>query len=66
MEDNSKNSTNSFSARIAAQEKRKLKALHENRSVWFGLGMFGMVGWSVAYRLCWELCWACGWTKRIR
>ncbi len=48
MEDNSKNSTNSFSARIAAQEKRKLKALHENRSVWFGLGMFGMVGWSVA------------------
>lgn len=38
-----------FSKKVGKEEKRKLKALHENkRSVWFGLGMFGMVGWSVA------------------
>ena len=39
---------NKFSQQIAEKEKRKLKALRENKqSVWFGLGMFGMVGWSV-------------------
>jgi ATP synthase protein I len=40
---------NLFSKKVAEKEKRKLKALRENqRSVWFGLGMFGMIGWSVA------------------
>jgi len=39
---------NLFSQQIAEKEKRKLKALSENkRSVWFGLGMMGMIGWSV-------------------
>lgn len=39
----------SFSRKIAAQEKRKLKARRESkRSAWFGLGMIGLVGWSVA------------------
>ena len=34
---------------VAAKEARKLKARREaNRDVWFGLGMFGLVGWSVA------------------
>ena len=34
---------------IAAQETRKLKARSEkHHSVWFGLGMFGLIGWSVA------------------
>lgn len=34
---------------IAAREARKLRARRErNRSVWFGLGMFGLVGWAVA------------------
>lgn len=38
-----------FSGRIAEKEKQKLKALREkNKTVWFGLGMMGMVGWSVA------------------
>ena len=33
---------------IAAQEARKLKARSErHHSVWFGLGMFGLIGWSV-------------------
>jgi ATP synthase protein I len=31
------------------KEQRKEKARREgDRSVWFGLGMFGLVGWSVA------------------
>ena len=35
--------------RIGAKEERRLRARREKgRSVWFGLGMFGMVGWSVA------------------
>jgi ATP synthase protein I len=34
---------------VAEKENRKLKARREgDRSIWFGLGMFGMVGWSVA------------------
>ena len=34
---------------IGAKEARKLKARHApNRGLWFGLGMFGLVGWSVA------------------
>jgi ATP synthase protein I len=40
---------NKFGDYIAKKEKRKLKALRESSgSVWSGLGMFGMVGWSVA------------------
>ncbi|WP_234405818.1 AtpZ/AtpI family protein [Leeuwenhoekiella sp. MAR_2009_132] len=38
----------SFSEEIAKKEKRKLKAQHKKNSVWSGLGMMGMVGWSVA------------------
>lgn len=34
---------------IGAKEARKLKARRApNREIWFGLGMFGLVGWSVA------------------
>jgi ATP synthase protein I len=34
---------------IGAKEARKLKARSAaNQDVWFGLGMFGLVGWSVA------------------
>jgi ATP synthase protein I len=34
---------------ISAREARKLKARRTaNRQIWFGLGMFGLVGWSVA------------------
>jgi ATP synthase protein I len=36
-------------SRVEAKEARKRKARREGeRSVWFGLGMFGLVGWSVA------------------
>lgn len=34
---------------IGRKEQRKLSARREkDRSLWFGLGMFGLVGWSVA------------------
>jgi ATP synthase protein I len=34
---------------VARKEARKRKARREkDRSLWFGLGMFGLVGWSVA------------------
>lgn len=35
--------------RIGALETRKLHAQHDQKKgVWYGLGMFGMIGWSVA------------------
>lgn len=34
---------------VALARRRKLRSRRErDRSVWFGLGMFGLVGWSVA------------------
>jgi len=36
-------------SKVGEKEARRLKARSErNRSLWFGLGMFGVVGWSVA------------------
>ena len=44
-----KNDSNIFSKQVGEKAKRKLKSLHNNKqSVWSGIGMFGMVGWSVA------------------
>ncbi len=38
-----------FSLAVGAKAARKLKAQrHPARGVWFGLGMMGLVGWSVA------------------
>jgi ATP synthase protein I len=40
-----------FEREVEAKEARKIKARQEReqqRPVWFGLGMFGLVGWSVA------------------
>jgi len=33
---------------ISNKENRKLASRRDRRSVWHGLGIFGMVGWSVA------------------
>lgn len=34
---------------IGEKEARKLRARrHKDRGIWFGLGTFGMVGWSIA------------------
>lgn len=42
------NGSDSFSRKIGDKERRKLKGLRDTRrSVWFGLGTFGIVGWSV-------------------
>lgn len=38
-----------FETAIEHRERRKLQARENGKqSVWFGLGMFGLVGWSVA------------------
>lgn len=38
-----------FSRKIDAKAARKLRAQrHVTRTVWFGLGMMGLIGWSVA------------------
>jgi ATP synthase protein I len=37
-----------FSREVGAQEERKLMARrNKTQGVWFGLGMMGLVGWSV-------------------
>ena len=41
-------SSNNFTKSIEVQTKRKIKARDDGKhSVWFGLGMFGLIGWSV-------------------
>jgi len=43
-----KNQT-AFSREVGAKAARKLKARrHTGRGIWFGLGMMGLIGWSVA------------------
>ena len=42
------NENNFFSDEVARKEKRKLKAQHQKSNAWSGLGMMGMIGWSVA------------------
>lgn len=37
-----------FAAEVGAQAARKLKARKSTQGVWFGLGMMGLIGWSVA------------------
>lgn len=38
-----------FLDRIRIKERRKLRSKHkEMKHIWFGFGMFGMVGWAVA------------------
>jgi ATP synthase protein I len=41
--------TDNWQADIEKKTRRKLSAqAQKQRSVWFGLGMFGLVGWSIA------------------
>lgn len=38
-----------FARKVRVKEERKLRKRREGEeSAWFGLGMFGLVGWSVA------------------
>ena len=36
-----------FAGEIGAKGARKLKARNSTQGVWFGLGMMGLIGWSV-------------------
>jgi ATP synthase protein I len=48
-EEKSAASATEFSQQVGAKAARKLKAQrHVTQTVWSGLGMMGMVGWSVA------------------
>jgi ATP synthase protein I len=45
---NGANEETAFSRQVGAQAARKLKAQRgATKSVWFGLGMSGLIGWSV-------------------
>jgi ATP synthase protein I len=47
-EENKNSRETDFSRQVGAQAARKLKAQRgAPRSVWFGLGMSGLIGWSV-------------------
>lgn len=49
MTDSSSENNKRTTEEIGRKAERKLKARGErHRDVWFGLGMFGLVGWSVA------------------
>ncbi len=51
-EDDLRKAHEALSRDVGAKEARKLKARRERyRGIWFGLGAFGMVGWSVALPL---------------
>ena len=46
---NKKKSGDGFIETVGTKENRKVRARQEeDRGVWFGLGMFGLVGWAVA------------------
>jgi ATP synthase protein I len=50
MNDTSKKitqATSSFGDQVGAKATRKLKARRNTQGVWFGLGMMGLIGWSV-------------------
>jgi ATP synthase protein I len=36
-----------LAAQVGAKAARKLKARRSTQGVWFGLGMMGLIGWSV-------------------
>jgi ATP synthase protein I len=43
------NTQNRFASEVGKKEARKIKSEQEpDQTVWFGLGMFGIIGWSVA------------------
>src|ERR1039458_8962586 len=37
-----------FAGQVGAKAARKLKTRKSTQGVWFGLGMMGLIGWSVA------------------
>lgn len=48
MSENTPKTKSNLANKVGVKAKRKLKAKsHTNSGVWFGLGMMGLVGWSV-------------------
>lgn len=50
MNDEPKNTSKNepaFAGQVGAKAARKLKARNSTQGVWFGLGMMGLIGWSV-------------------
>jgi len=47
QETKSKKDLPTLSSEIGAKATRKIKARKSKQGVWFGLGMMGLVGWSV-------------------
>lgn len=46
---NEENPQETLGRRVAVKEERKLRARREgDRSIWYGLGMMGLIGWAVA------------------
>jgi ATP synthase protein I len=39
--------SDTFATQIGVKASRKLAARHSTQGVWFGLGMMGLIGWSV-------------------
>ena len=44
---NSTKSQRSLAGQVGAKAERKIKARNSDHGVWFGLGMMGLIGWSV-------------------
>ena len=40
-------SESTLADQVGAKAARKLKARNSNQGIWFGLGMMGLIGWSV-------------------
>jgi len=40
--------TDTFARQVGEKATRKMKARRNTQGVWFGLGMMGLVGWSVS------------------
>lgn len=47
-QDDQKRNPRSLGERVGEKETRKLKARRRPVSIWFGLGLFGVIGWSIA------------------
>jgi len=49
MDARKENKGSDFSREVGRKEKRRLRAIRTGkRSAWLGLGMLGLIGWSVA------------------
>ncbi len=47
--ESAKKSSSTLATQVGAKAERKLRARRQaSRGVWFGLGMMGLIGWSVA------------------